>query len=82
LGFERPLRELDLGEILAQTFNLRARATLPAAPEPRPSLPQPSTKIHCVYCGAENQPDAVFCQKCGGKLVKPSSPTREEKQEG
>jgi ribosomal protein L40E len=56
-------------------------ATPPAAPEPRPSLPQPSTKIHCVYCGTENQPDAVFCQKCGGKLVKPSSPTREEKQE-
>jgi ribosomal protein L40E len=55
--------------------------TLPAAPEPRPSPPQPSAKIHCVYCGAENQPDAVFCQKCGSKLVKPSSPPREDKQE-
>ena len=55
--------------------------TLPAVPEPRPSLSPPSTKIHCVHCGAENQPDAVFCQKCGSKLAKPSSLPREEKQE-
>lgn len=45
--------------------------TLPAAPEPQPSPPQPSAKIHCVYCGSENQPDAIFCQKCGNKLIKP-----------
>lgn len=46
-------------------------ATPPAAPEPQPSPPKPSAKIHCVYCGAENQTDAVFCQKCGKKMVKP-----------
>lgn len=44
----------------------------PAAPEPRPSPPKPSAKIHCVYCGAENQTDAVFCQGCGKKIVKPA----------
>ncbi len=45
--------------------------TPPAAPEPRPPPVQPSAKIHCVYCGAENQVDAVFCKECGKKIVKP-----------
>lgn len=48
------------------------RATPPAAPESRPSPPKPSAKIHCAYCGAENLTDAVFCQNCGKKIVKPS----------
>lgn len=45
--------------------------TLPAAPEPRPPPPKPSAKMHCVYCGAENQVDDVFCKKCGKKIAKP-----------
>lgn len=47
------------------------RTTPPATPEPRPSPPKPSDKIYCVHCGAENQTDAIFCQKCGKKIVKP-----------
>jgi len=46
-------------------------ATPPAAPEPQPSPPKPSAEIHYVYCGAENQTDAVFCQKCGKKIANP-----------
>jgi len=45
-------------------------ATPPAVLEPQPP-PKPSHKIHCVHCGAENQIDAVFCQRCGKKIVKP-----------
>lgn len=47
-------------------------ATPPASSEPQPSPPKPLAKIHCVYCGAENQTDAAFCQKCGKKIVKSS----------
>jgi MFS family permease len=47
------------------------RAAPPATPEPRPSPPEPFAEIHCVYCGAENRPDAIFCQSCGKKIVKP-----------
>ena len=43
----------------------------PVAPEPQPSPPKPPAKIHCVHCGAENQINAVFCRKCGEKIVKP-----------
>ena len=51
---------------------LRTPAPLPPAPTPAPT-PVPTTppKIHCVYCGAENPTDAIFCQKCGKKMVKP-----------
>lgn len=41
-------------------------------PPPLPSIPPPSNKIHCVHRGAENQPDATFCQKYGKKIVKPN----------
>lgn len=47
-------------------------ATPPAPSEQPPSPPEPSAKIYCVYCGAENPPDAIFCQKCGKKLPKPT----------
>jgi len=40
----------------------------PPPPTPAPTTP---TKIHCVYCGAENPPYADFCLKCGKKVVKP-----------
>jgi len=46
--------------------------TPPPTPEARPSPPKPSAKIHCVHCGAENPTDAIFCQSCGKKIVKPS----------
>jgi len=26
-------------------------------------------KFFCRYCGAENQGDAVFCEKCGKKIA-------------
>jgi hypothetical protein len=37
-------------------------------------LPQPSTlgaaspPIYCIYCGAENQSKASFCQRCGKRI--------------
>ena len=46
--------------------------TPPAAPEPQPSFPGPPAKIHCVYCGAENEANAVVCRKCGMRIVKPT----------
>ncbi len=42
--------------------------TPPATPVAGPSPPEPSAKIHCVYCGTKNRPDAVFCQSCGRKI--------------
>jgi len=41
-----------------------------ATTEARPSPPEPFAEIHCIYCGAENRTDAVFCQSCGKKIVK------------
>jgi hypothetical protein len=41
-----------------------------ATTKTRPSPPEPFAEIHCVYCGAENRTDAVFCQSCGKKIVK------------
>ena len=41
-----------------------------ATTEARPSPPEPFAEIHCVYCGAENRTDAVFCQSCGKKIIK------------
>jgi len=46
----------------------RPQAPLPSPPTPAPTTP---TKMHCVYCGAENPPHAIFCLKCGKKMVKP-----------
>jgi hypothetical protein len=39
-------------------------------PPPPPTQGATSATIHCIYCGAENQSEASFCQKCGKKLVK------------
>lgn len=33
----------------------------------RRHLTQPSGKMHCIHCGAENPTDAMFCQECGKK---------------
>ncbi len=46
----------------------RPQTPLPLPPTPAPTRP---TKIYCVYCGAENPPQAIFCLKCGKKMVKP-----------
>ena len=43
----------------------------PATPIQQPKSQQPqveSKKMFCRYCGAENEYDAVFCQKCGRKI--------------
>ena len=43
----------------------------PVAPIVKPKSQQPqveSKKMFCRYCGAENEYDAVFCQKCGRKM--------------
>jgi len=28
--------------------------------------------IYCRYCGFENEPDAVFCEKCGKRIAQPT----------
>ena len=47
----------------------RAPALSLPAPTPAPTTPP---HIHCVYCGGENPTDAIFCQKCGKKMAKPT----------
>ncbi|MDH5451318.1 MAG: hypothetical protein OEX77_10560 [Candidatus Bathyarchaeota archaeon] len=44
----------------------------PTPPAAQPSFPGPPAKIHCVYCGAENEANAVICRKCGMRIVKPT----------
>lgn len=72
-----------LGYIAAEYVNKHMPSPTPAvppeplrAPAPSPPAPTPASttppKIHCVYCGAENPTDAIFCQKCGKKRVKPT----------
>ena len=45
---------------------------------PRPSESVPLVKelssVYCRYCGFENEPDAVFCQKCGKSMVTKNKP--------
>jgi len=67
-----------LGYVATEYVNKRMPLPAPVvppeplrAPAPPPPTP-PSPKIHCVYCGAENPADAIFCQKCGKKIVKPT----------
>jgi len=57
-----------LGYVAAEYVNKRMPPPAPVVPP----APPPSLKIHCLYCGAENPTDAVFCQKCGKKIVKPT----------
>ena len=33
--------------------------------------------VQCRYCGIENEPDAVFCEKCGESMVTESEPFAE-----
>jgi len=68
-----------LGYVCAEYVNKCALQPPPSVPSehmpppaPPPPAPTPSPKIHCVYCGAENSTVAIFCQKCGKKIVKPT----------
>ena len=29
---------------------------------------EPSSRKYCLFCGAENKPQAVFCEKCGRQI--------------
>ena len=35
---------------------------------PPPTLGATSPTIYCIYCGAENQLEASFCQRCGKRI--------------
>jgi len=62
-----------LGYVCAEYVNKCMPPPPPPTPSERPTAPAPpSPKIHCVYCGAENSTVAIFCQKCGKKIVKPT----------
>jgi len=64
-----------LGYVCAEYVNKCALQPPPSPPSehmPPPPAPTPLPKIYCVYCGIENPIDAVFCQKCGKKMVKPT----------
>ena len=50
---------------------LSARAAQPAAPaavELAPALPAASASAAVCTCGTSNDPDAVFCKRCGSRL--------------
>ena len=64
LNWERKHKRLILFEGLVFT---RIYAVLRTE---RRYSPQPSEKVYCIYCGAENATDAIFCQKCGKKIIK------------
>jgi hypothetical protein len=44
----------------------------PAKADPAPPAPAtsdaPDTRASCPSCSASNEPDAVFCKKCGARL--------------
>ncbi len=48
-------------------FNIKM-PTQPPAPAPTPAPQASEEKKFCQYCGAQIQPDATFCSKCGKKI--------------
>jgi hypothetical protein len=48
--------------------HMSARATQPAAPVSAELAPEPVTSPACT-CGTANDPDAVFCKRCGSRLL-------------
>jgi 4-amino-4-deoxy-L-arabinose transferase-like glycosyltransferase len=62
-----------LGYVAAEYVNKQMLPPMPSpvAVPPSTSTAVPQEKIYCVYCGAENPADAVFCRKCGKKITKP-----------
>lgn len=42
--------------------------TSPTPTQPVPEV-KPQEKKFCPYCGAEQKPDAAFCEKCGKKIA-------------
>jgi len=53
--------------LMARERHPKQETTEPLRRELRPT-PQ-SARLFCRYCGAENKSDAVFCERCGKKIV-------------
>lgn len=68
----RILRQLDQGQSYRAQIDadLQARrdAALPTKPVPEPAAP-PSAFETCARCTTVNDSDAVFCKKCGNRLI-------------
>ena len=47
---------------------LSARAVQPAGPAPAETAPEPPAATAVCMCGTSNDPDAVFCKRCGSRL--------------
>ncbi len=65
--------ELAPQDPAAQEFLARVRAAPTTPPAPARGIPTtaapPATHVRCPYCGAINQPSALFCCGCGRALA-------------
>ena len=62
------MKQLDAGTGgYAQTIEKELEARLAAMPHPKSASAEKSTP-GCVSCGTANDPDAVFCKRCGARL--------------
>jgi ribosomal protein L40E len=76
-GRRIPIASEECSHCGANQESYSDKRTMQPLPPP-PSLPlqsraspetQKSERLFCIYCGAENKSYAVFCSKCGKKIV-------------